>query len=97
MTIPVEGVPPFTEDPGSGSGCTLATPRSDLPPRSCDAQRCRTTRMGAPQGYENPLRRIKEVRGTATTAHGRGLHLGVYAEVEQSGSVRVGDPVRRAA
>jgi hypothetical protein len=46
---------------------------------------------------QNALRRIKEVRGTMITSLGRGPHLGVYADVEQSGHVQVGDSVRLVA
>ena len=97
MTITVEGVPPFTEDTWLGQRLHVggAVIRPTTPVVRCAA--VQKDPDGGAQRDGNPLRRIKEVRGTATTAHGRGLHLGVYAEVEQSGSVRLGDPVRRAA
>jgi uncharacterized protein YcbX len=96
MTVTVEGVPAFTEDRWLGEALRIgdAVVRLTSPVRRCAAV------QKDPDGYArqgNALRRIKEVRGTATTASGRGLHLGVYGDVEQSGHVQVGDSVRLVA
>jgi hypothetical protein len=50
-----------------------------------------------PDGLESrvdPLRRIKEMRGSMTSRNGRRLHLGVYGEIVRPGLVRVRDAVR---
>jgi uncharacterized protein YcbX len=96
MTITVEGVPAFTEDAWLGKALRIghAVVRMTSPIRRCAAV------QKDPDGAvarQNVLRRIKEVRGTMTTSLGRGLHLGVYGDVQQSGHVQVGDSVRLVA
>ncbi len=93
MTLTVGGVPPFTEDGWVNDVTQVgdSVVRFEKPVRRCAAI------QKHPDGLENqvdPLRRIKEVRGAATSDSGRGLHLGVYGEVVEPGLVRVGDEVR---
>jgi uncharacterized protein len=92
MTVTVDGVPAFTEDAWRGKALRIgdAVVRVTSPIRRCAA--VQKDPDGAEE-RENALRRIKAVRGTMTSPLGRGLHLGVYADVEQSGYVRVGDEV----
>ena len=93
MTIAVEGVPAFGEEAWLGGalhigGCVVRV--------TSRVRRCAAVQKdpdGA-QGGGDALRRIKEVRGTATTVLGRGLYLGVYGDVEHGGPVQVGDTVR---
>ena len=94
MTVTVEGVPAFGEDGWLGMPLRIGdcVVRVTAPVRRCAA--VQRDPDGA-EGREDALRRIKQVRGTATAAQGRGLHLGVYADVEQPGVVRVGDDVHR--
>jgi uncharacterized protein YcbX len=96
MTITVEGVPAFTEDAWLGEAVRIgdSVVRVTSPVRRCAA--VQKDPDGA-DGRKHALRRIKEVRGTMTTPLGRGLHLGVYGDVEQSGYVQVGDSVRLVA
>jgi uncharacterized protein len=96
MTITVDGVPPFTEDTWRGEALHIgdSVVRVTSPVRRCAAVQKDPT--GA-EGRQDALRRIKEVRGTTTGPVGPGLHLGVYADVEQSGYVQVGDSVRLVA
>ena len=94
MTVMVQGVPPFTEDTWTGGLVQVgeSVVRVEVPIRRCAAV------QKHPDGLESradPLRRIKEVRGSMTSRNGRGLHLGVYGEVVQPGLVRVGDAVRQ--
>lgn len=42
----------------------------------------------------NALRAIKDTLGTGSSELGRGLTLGVYAEISSEGVVRVGDHLR---
>ena len=94
MTITVEGVPAFGEDAWLGSALRIGDCLVRVTSR---VRRCAAVQKdpdGA-EGAEDALRRIKQVRGTATTPLGRGLCLGVYGDVEQGGSVQVGDRVRR--
>ena len=96
MTITVEGVPAFGEDAWLGSVLRIGDCLVRVTSR---ARRCAAVQKdpdGA-EGAEDVLRRIKQVRGTAATPLGRGLCLGVYGDVEGSGSVQVGDSVRRIA
>lgn len=92
MTITVEGVPAFAEDTWLGQ--TIRIGESVVRVTS-QVRRCAAVQKdpeGAGEGRD-ALRRIKEVRGTATSADGRGLHLGVYGDVLHSGPVHVGDRV----
>lgn len=95
MTVTVAGVPAFAEDDWLGEALCVgdAVVRVTSQVRRCAAVQ-KDPDGGRTRG--NALRRIKEVRGTTTTGSGRGLHLGVYADVERSGRVRVGDGVRLA-
>jgi uncharacterized protein len=96
MTITIEGVPAFGEDTWLGSALRIGDSLVRVTSR---VRRCAAVQKdpdGA-EGAEDALRRIKQVRGTATTPLGRGLCLGVYGDVERSGSVQVGDSVRRIA
>jgi len=92
MTVTVDGVPPFTEDAWVGEALRIghAVVRVTSPIRRCAA--VQRDPDGA-SGRANSLRRIKQVRGTMTSPLGRGLHLGVYGDVEQTGYVQVGDRV----
>jgi uncharacterized protein YcbX len=93
MTITVEGVSAFTEDTWLGQALRIGdcVVRVRSPIRRCAAVQ---KDPGAADLRQDALRRIREVRGPVTTPLGRGLHLGVYGDVEQSGRVRVGDSVR---
>ena len=96
MTVTVEGVPAFTEDTWLGEALRIG---DSVVRVTCPVRRCAAVQKdpeGA-EGRQNALRRIQEVRGTVTTPLGRGLHLGVYGEVEQSGYVTVGDSVHVVA
>jgi uncharacterized protein YcbX len=96
MTITVEGVPAFGEDAWLGSALRIGESIVRVTSR---VRRCAAVQKdpdGA-EGGEDPLRRIKQVRGTATTPLGRGLCLGVYGDVERSGAVRLEDSVRPMA
>jgi uncharacterized protein YcbX len=93
MTVMIEGVPPFTEDTWTDGLVQVgeSVVRLEVPIRRCAAV------QKHPDGLESrvdPLRQIKEVRGSMTSRNGRGLHLGVYGEIVQPGLVRVGDVVR---
>ena len=90
MTVTVDGVPAFTEDTWVGEPVRIgaAVVRVTTPVRRCAA--VQKDPEGAGKGRD-ALRRIKEVRGTATGAPGAGLHLGVYGDVLESGPVHVGD------
>jgi uncharacterized protein YcbX len=93
MSLTVDGVAAFTEDTWAGrslslGGCVL---RVTGPVRRCAAV------QRHPDGLDSdadPLRRIKDVRGVSTSEFGRGLHLGVYADIEQPGVVRLGDALQ---
>lgn len=94
MTVTVEGIAAFTED--SWLGETVRIGESVVRVTS-QVRRCAAVQKnpdGAVRGRD-ALRRIKEVRGTTTSELGRGLLLGVYADVLESGHVRVGDSVQR--
>jgi uncharacterized protein YcbX len=96
MTVTVEGVPAFAEDTWLGETIRIG---ESLVRVTSQVRRCAAVQKdpdGAGRGRD-ALRRIKEVRGTATGALGRGLHLGVYGDVLESGQVRVGDRVQRAS
>jgi uncharacterized protein YcbX len=95
MTVTVEGVAAFGEDAWLGETWRIgdAVVRMTSPVRRCAAV------QKDPRGVDrrvDALRRIAQVRGAAMTAHGRGLHLGVYGDVEQGGYVEVGDRVQRS-
>ena len=93
MTISIEGVPAFTEDAWLGQALHIG---SSVVRVTSSVRRCAAVQKdpdGA-EGRQDALRRIKEVRGTMTTPLGRGLHLGVYGDVERSGLVQLGDTVR---
>lgn len=96
MTITVEGLPPFAEDTWLGETLRMgdSVVRVTTPVRRCGAVQ---KHPDGAEGRQNALRRIKEVRGTVTTPLGRGLHLGVYGDVEQSGYLQIGDSVRVVA
>ncbi len=96
MTITVEGVPAFGEDAWLGSALRIGDSIVRVTSR---VRRCAAVQKdpdGA-EGTEDALRRIKQVRGTATTPLGRGLCLGIYGDVEEGGSVQLGDSVRLMA
>lgn len=94
MTVTVEGVPAFTEDTWLGQTIRIgkSVVRVAIPVRRCAA--VQKSPDGVGKGRD-ALRRIKQVRGTTTSPSGRGLHLGVYGDVLESGPARVGDSVSR--
>jgi uncharacterized protein len=92
MTVMIRGFPPFTEDSWVDGLVRVGDSivRIEVPIRRCAAV------QKDPDGLESradPLARIKEVRGVTTSRRGRALHLGVYGEVVEPGTVRVGDAV----
>jgi uncharacterized protein len=93
MTVTLEGLPPFCEDSWVGELVSMGESMIRI---TTAVGRCAAVRRD-PAGLDDgpdPLRLIKETRGTATTSSGRGLHLGVYADVVRAGLVRCGDSVR---
>jgi uncharacterized protein len=96
MTITIDGVPAFTEDTWLGRALRVG---DSVVRVTSLVRRCAAVQKD-PDGAErrqDALRRIKDVRGAVTTPLGRGLALGVYGDVEEAGSVQVGDVVRLVA
>jgi MOSC domain-containing protein len=93
MTLTVAGVPAFAEDAWVNSCVQVGecVVRVVGPVRRCAAVK-RHPEGGGP--VTDPLPLIKKVRGVTNGPAGKGLHLGVYAEVEVPGVVTVGDAVR---
>jgi len=93
MLITCAGTEAFEEDTWSGRVASVGTAALTLggPVRRCVA----VQRHPADGSSEvNALRLIKDRRGLRSSELGRGLTLGVYAEVSREGVVRVGDQLR---
>ncbi len=93
MLITCAGMEAFEEDTWSGRAVSVGT--ADLaiggPVRRCVA--IQRHPIDGSSGV-NALRLIKDKRGIGSSELGRGLTLGVYAQVVSEGLVRIGDPLR---
>jgi uncharacterized protein YcbX len=92
LLLTVAGTTAFEEDTWAGRevaiGSSVLRMRGPVP-------RCAAVQLHPDDGARgvNTLRRINEVRGVQPYDGGRGLNLGVYAEVVRPGVVRRGDAV----
>lgn len=92
LLLTVDDVAAFEEDTWAGRevsiGTTVLRVRGPVP-------RCAAVQLHPDDGARgvNTLRRINEVRGVQPYEGGRGLNLGMYAEVVQPGVVRRGDAI----
>ena len=92
MLLTLDGPAAFAEDGWRGSRVTVGEATLELGgpvPRCAAVQR----HPDSPDRQRNTLRMINDLRGPAVGELGRGLHLGVYAEVVAPGTVAVGDAV----
>lgn len=91
--ITLDGMDPFEEDTWFGRTAVLGACALTV---GGPIRRCVAVQKHPVDGSSgvNALRLIRDTRGVGSSELGRGLNLGVYAQISTEGVVRVGDPVR---
>ena len=92
MLINVTGIAPYEEDTWNDRTVTIGTARLQM---SGPVPRCAATTRDPDSGTKDlkTLALIAESRGMQPNDFGEGLNMGVYADILETGTIRVGDRV----